>query len=359
MKKIILTGGGSAGHVTPNLALIPELEKRGWEIEYIGTHNGIERKLIADRVPYHSISAGKLRRYFDFKNFTDPFRVLKGIMDAYMILRKQRPRVVFSKGGFVSLPVAVAAKTLGIPVILHESDFTPGLANKLALPFSTHLCLTFPETLQYVPKEKATLTGNPIRQSLFIGDKTRGKKITGFTASKPVVLVMGGSLGAVKINSVLREALPNLLKHYQIVHICGQGNLDPSSDAIGYQQFEYIDQELPDIFALADLIISRAGANVLYELLALQKPHLLIPLSHAASRGDQVLNANSFKEQGFSMVLTEDELNSDSLISALKQLENESGRFIRAMQATKLKDAVKSVITVIEKTEEKIKTSPK
>lgn len=349
VKRIILTGGGSAGHVTPNIALIPELTKLNWTIDYIGTHFGIERELIGSSIPYHPISAGKLRRYFDVRNFTDPFRVAKGVIDASFILRKIKPDIVFSKGGFVSLPVSVAAKLQGIPVILHESDFTPGLANKLALPFATHLCLTFPETIDHVPKEKATITGNPIRKTLFFGDKNRARKMCNFTEEKPVILIIGGSLGAVRINQVIRLGLDKLLHEFQVIHICGKGNLDLSIKASGYCQFEYVSQELPDIFALADLVISRAGANVLFELLALKKPHILIPLSEAASRGDQVLNAASFAKQGFSVVLKEESLTVSELLRTIQHLDHNQADYIKAMEQSKLKDASDAIIQLIEK----------
>ncbi len=349
VKRIVLTGGGSAGHVTPNLALIPELTKLNWKIDYIGTHYGIERELIGDSIPYHPISAGKLRRYFDVKNFTDPFRVVKGVIDAYFILRKIRPNIVFSKGGFVSLPVSVAAKFLGIPVVLHESDFTPGLANKLALPFAAHLCLAFPETIEYVPKEKATITGNPIRKTLFSGDKNRAREMCKFTEEKPVILVIGGSLGAVRINQVIRLGLDELLREFQLIHICGKGNLDLSIEAPGYCQFEYVSQELPDIFALADLVVSRAGANVLFELLALKKPHVLIPLSKGASRGDQVLNAESFAKQGFSVVLKEENLTQSELLSTIRHLNHKQADYVKAMEQSKLKNASDEIIKLIEK----------
>lgn len=350
VKRIVLTGGGSAGHVTPNLAMIPYLQQKNWEIAYIGTHSGIERNLIGDLVPYYPISAGKLRRYFDLKNFTDPFRVLKGVFDAYRILRRVRPNVIFSKGGFVSLPVVIAAKFLGIPVILHESDFTPGLANKLALPFATHLCLTFPETLKYVPSGKATVTGNPIRQTLFNGSREKGRQICHFHDGKPVILVMGGSLGAVRINQVVRDALPELLSKYQIVHICGKNNVDSSIKLPGYCQFEYVDRELPDLFALADAVISRAGANALFELLALKKPHILIPLSQSASRGDQLLNARSFAQQGFSLVLEEEKLSAVSLVHALDSLMRNRDQYIKAMSNTTLKDSIQTIMKIIERT---------
>lgn len=348
MKKIVLTGGGSAGHVTPNLALIPELEKLGWQIEYIGTYQGIEREIIGTTVPYHPISAGKLRRYFDWKNFTDPFRVIKGTLDALKVLRSVSPNIIFSKGGFVSLPVVLAAKLLKIPVILHESDFTPGLANKLAFPLATHLCLTFPETKSLVKHGNVTVTGNPIRKNLLSGNPDDGFRLCNFSPNKPVLLVIGGSLGAVKINSVVRTSLPQLLQEFQIVHICGKGNLDPKISSQDYKQFEYVGEELPSIFAMADLIVSRAGANALFELLALKKPHLLIPLSQAASRGDQILNANSFAKQGFSMVIKEEQLTSNELVNSLQQLSTVKDRYIETMKKTVLGDATLAVIKLIE-----------
>ena len=311
MKKIVLTGGGTAGHVTPNIALLPKLKEAGYEIYYIGSYEGIERKLIESyEIPYYGISSGKLRRYFDWKNFSDPFKVLKGYGQAISILKKLKPDVVFSKGGFVSVPVVMAAKHCKIPAIIHESDMTPGLANKLAIPSATKVCCNFPETLQYLPEGKAVLTGSPIRSELLKGDKVHALNFIGnFTAQKPTLMVIGGSIGSVVINDTVRKALPELLKEYQVVHLCGKGNLAPELDGTqGYVQYEYIKEELNDLFALADIVISRAGANAICELLALHKPNILIPLSAAASRGDQILNARSFEKQGFSYVLEEEKL---------------------------------------------------
>ena len=347
MPKIILTGGGSAGHVTPNLAMIPALQQRGWTLAYIGTHDGIERKLIGDAIPYYPISAGKLRRYFDCKNFTDPFRVLKGVYDAWRVLRRHRPDIVFSKGGFVSLPVAVAARLLGIPVVLHESDFTPGLAHRLALPFSTHLCVTFPETKEHGPKHKASVTGNPILWELLNGDPDKARELWGFDRSKPVMLVIGGSLGAAKINQVVRESLPQLLAKFQIAHICGKGNTLPSLTVQGYHQFEYVDQDLPHLFALADLVISRAGANAVFELLVL-KTAFADTIVSVGQRGDQLLNARSFARQGFSMLLEEEQLTGASLIEAVEELWQNREHYRKAMSGTKLTDAVAEVVSVIE-----------
>lgn len=349
MKKIILTGGGTAGHVTPNLALCPELKKNGFEINYIGSYNGMEKDLVEKSgIPYYGISSGKLRRYFDLKNFTDPFRVMKGYFEARHLIKKLKPDVVFSKGGFVAVPVVMAASHAGIPVISHESDMTPGLANKLSLAFCTKICCNFPETLQYLPEDKAILTGCPIREELLTGDRESGLKLTGFNSSKPVLLVMGGSLGSVKVNQAVRSILPDLLKDYHIVHLCGKGNLDETLTSMpGYVQYEYMSEPLKHLFAMADIIISRAGANAICELLALQKPALLIPLSAAASRGDQILNAKSFKKQGFSDVLEEEDVTPETLYQAVSSLYENRETYIQAMKNSNQSNAVLRVVSLI------------
>ncbi len=351
MKKIVLTGGGTAGHVTPNIALLPKLKEAGYEIYYIGSYEGIERKLIESyEIPYYGISSGKLRRYFDWKNFSDPFKVLKGYGQAISILKKLKPDVVFSKGGFVSVPVVMAAKHCKIPAIIHESDMTPGLANKLAIPSATKVCCNFPETLQYLPEGKAVLTGSPIRSELLKGDKVHALNFIGnFTAQKPTLMVIGGSIGSVVINDTVRKALPELLKEYQVVHLCGKGNLAPELDGTqGYVQYEYIKEELNDLFALADIVISRAGANAICELLALHKPNILIPLSAAASRGDQILNARSFEKQGFSYVLEEEKLTEETLLGAIRQVEEKKNSYRKAMEASSRIDSVTKVFELIE-----------
>lgn len=351
MKKIVLTGGGTAGHVTPNIALLPKLKEAGYEIYYIGSYEGIERKLIESyEIPYYGISSGKLRRYFDWKNFSDPFKVLKGYGQAISILKKLKPDVVFSKGGFVSVPVVMAAKHCKIPAIIHESDMTPGLANKLAIPSATKVCCNFPETLQYLPEGKAVMTGSPIRSELLKGDKVHALNFIGnFTAEKPTLMVIGGSIGSVVINDTVRKALPELLKEYQVVHLCGKGNLAPELDGTqGYVQYEYIKEELNDLFALADIVISRAGANAICELLALHKPNILIPLSAAASRGDQILNARSFEKQGFSYVLEEEKLTEETLLEAIRQVEEKKNSYRKAMEASSRIDSVTKVFELIE-----------
>ena len=350
MKRIILTGGGTAGHVTPNIALIPRLRELGYDIQYIGSYAGIEKELIEPfGIPYHGISSGKLRRYFSVQNFTDPFRVIKGFGEARKLIKELKPDVIFSKGGFVSVPVVLAGKKSKVPVIIHESDMTPGLANKIAIPSASKVCCNFPETLDCLPEGKAVLTGSPIRQELLSGNKIAAMDMCGFTAEKPVILVIGGSLGSVIVNNAVREALPELLNKFQVIHLCGKGKTDESLNGTkGYCQFEYIKDELRDIFALADIVISRAGANAICELLALRKPNLLIPLSAKASRGDQILNARSFERQGFSMVIEEENLSKESLLQAVQNLYDNRSTFMDAMRNSRQQDSIDTIIGLIE-----------
>lgn len=351
MKKIILTGGGTAGHVTPNIALLPGLKRLGYEVKYIGSYDGIEKKLIEELgVSYSGISSGKLRRYLSAKNLTDPFRVIKGYSEAKSIIKKYKPDIVFSKGGFVSVPVVLAAKKYKIPVIIHESDMTPGLANKLAIPAATKVCHNFPETADYLPKGKSVLTGSPIRAELLSGNKLNGLKMCDFTSDKPIIMVIGGSLGAANVNKAVREALPSLISDFQIVHLCGKGKTDDTlNDKKGYKQFEYIKDELKDLFAMSDIIISRAGANAICEIAALKKPSILIPLSARASRGDQILNANSFKKQGFSEVLEEEELNTTLLVNTIHDVYNNRSKYISNIENSENHNAVDTILNLIEK----------
>lgn len=349
MKKIVLTGGGTAGHVTPNIALLPKLRELSFEISYIGSYQGIEKDLVeAAGVRYYGISSGKLRRYLDVKNLSDPFKVVKGLGQSIHLLRKIKPDIVFSKGGFVSVPVVLAARFCHIPVIIHESDITPGLANKLAIPAARKVCCNFPETLKYLPADKAILTGSPIRQELLTGDAAVAKNYCHFTSDKPVLLIIGGSTGSRIINDAIRAQLPTLLKDFQIIHLCGKGNLDDNlSNTNGYAQFEYVSQQLKDMFALADLVISRAGANAICELLALRKPNILIPLSAAASRGDQILNAKSFKKQGFSYVIEEENLTKETLLDAISTVYSQRETYISAMSDSGQMDSISTIIQLI------------
>ena len=349
MKKIIFTGGGTAGHVTPNLALMDALSGR-YEMEYIGSYQGIEKELVERAgIVYHGISSGKLRRYFDWKNFTDPFRVLKGFHEAKKLMRSQKPDLVFSKGGFVAVPVVIAAKKAGVPVIIHESDMTPGLANKLCISSADKICVNFPETLKYLPEDKAVLTGSPIRKELFQGDRLRGLQFCGFSTEKPVILIVGGSTGAAALNEAVWNLLPTLLKRFQIVHLCGKGKSNPAYNGTeGYVQFEYVNKELRDIFAACSLVISRAGANAICELLALKKPNILIPLTAAASRGDQILNAESFEQQGYSYLLKEEELTNETLLTAINEVFDNSDKYLDAMKNSAGSDAVQTICNMID-----------
>lgn len=349
MKKIVMTGGGTAGHVTPNIALFPSLKEAGYEIYYIGSYEGIEKKLVEDfGIPYTGIATGKFRRYFDLKNFTDPFRVIKGYNEAKKKLAEIKPDLVFSKGGFVAVPVVRAAAKLGIPCIIHESDMTPGLANKLCIPVATKICCNFPETLSTLPEGKAVLTGSPIRKELSEGSKEAGLELCGFTADKPVLMIIGGSQGAQSVNETVRESLPKLLERFQVVHLCGKDKVDNMMLGIeGYKQFEYIKDELKDIFAMADIVISRAGANAICEILELNIPNVLIPLS-SGSRGDQILNAESFEEQGFSAVVREEALDPSMLIETVFNTYDNREKYISKMKASTELNPTDKIMELIE-----------
>ena len=350
MKRIVLTGGGTAGHVSPNQALIPHLLEEGWDIHYIGTKNGIERTLIEPMqgVTYHAVSSGKLRRYFDWKNFTDPFRVIAGAFQSIGVIGRLKPNVVFSKGGFVSVPVVFGAAICGVPVVMHESDITPGLANKLCKPFAKSVCTTFPECAKLLAP-KGVLTGTPLRAQIFSGDRARGLKLAGFDGQKPVLMMIGGSLGAQTVNAVLREALPALTKRFDVLHVCGKGNLDASlENTPGYKQFEYLSDELPDAFACADIMLSRAGSNALMEFQALARPLLLVPYPKGASRGDQILNAQSLEKRGLCHVLLQENMTPQTLTDALMQTWAERDKLTAAVKNAPPADGTKRVLEMIE-----------
>lgn len=349
VKRIVLTGGGTAGHVSPNQALIPLLLEEGWDIHYIGTKNGIERSLIEPMqgVTYHAVSSGKLRRYFDLKNFTDPFRVIAGMFQSFAIISKLKPSIVFSKGGFVSVPVVVGGWLCRVPVVMHESDITPGLANKLCKPFAKAVCTTFPECAKLLGS-KGVQTGTPLRAQIFTGSRDSGLKLAGFDGSKPVLMMIGGSLGAQTVNAALREALPALTAKYDVLHVCGKGNLAPELEGMaGYRQFEYLSAELPDAFACADIVLSRAGSNSLSELMALKKPALLIP--YHSGRGDQVLNANSLKARGLAHVMIQSDMNAQSLAEAIDALYDDKDMLIQRLAALDDADGTQPVLAQIHK----------
>ncbi|MHB1316110.1 MAG: undecaprenyldiphospho-muramoylpentapeptide beta-N-acetylglucosaminyltransferase [Christensenellales bacterium] len=346
MKTIVLTGGGTAGHVTPHLALLPSLKAEGYEVHYIGSKQSIEQELIGSDAIFHPISCGKLRRYFSLQNFTDPFKVISGIFKSMGYLGKIQPDVVFSKGGFVSVPVCLACWFKRIPVVLHESDITPGLANRISFPAAKAICYTFPETLSHLNRKKAVLTGTPIRRELFEGDRQKGRELCGFTDDKPVLLIMGGSQGAVVINQAVRQVLDELLNKYNMIHIAGKNNLDDSlKSKNGYVQFEYVKEELPHLFAACDMVISRAGANSIFELLAIHKPSLLIPLPLSASRGDQIHNAASFEKQNYCVVLPQEEIS--KLVEKVAELSARKEELVTAMKSSPMQDGTNNVLRVI------------
>ncbi|MBQ9197914.1 MAG: undecaprenyldiphospho-muramoylpentapeptide beta-N-acetylglucosaminyltransferase [Clostridia bacterium] len=350
MKKIVLTGGGTAGHVTPHLALLPHLLKAGYEVHYIGTEEGIEHGMIGklEGVTYHAVKSGKLRRYHDWKNFTDPFRVIAGAFQSAHLMRRLKPDVLFSKGGFVSVPVVVGAWLNRVPTLCHESDLTPGLANKICSKFAQRIATTFPECAEALGK-KAVFTGTPLRPELFSGSREKGLEMAGFSPDKPVLLMMGGSLGAQSVNKALREALPQLLPRMQVLHICGRNNLDESLNGLsGYWQAEFLTDRLPDAMAAADLILSRAGANALCEFQALGKPMLLIPYPKGASRGDQILNAASFKKRGLARVMAQEDMTADSLAKALIDLWENGDDLRRALREAPPADGTQAVLRLIE-----------
>lgn len=349
-KRILFTGGGTAGHVIVNLALIPYFLDSGWKIDYIGSKQGIERQLIEpiDGVTYHAISTGKLRRYISVENMKDPFKVLKGVFDAWRIIGKVKPNIVFSKGGFVSVPVVVAARMRSVPTIIHESDMTPGLANKLATKFAKKIVTTFPETSNYLPQAKTEHVGAVIREDLFAGSKDAAYKWTNLNKNKPIILIMGGSIGSLKINYVIRENLDHLLEKYQLIHICGTGNVDETIDVKGYVQYEYVNEELKDILAISDYVVSRAGANAIFEFLALDIPMLLIPLPLSASRGDQIDNAESFVKSGFAHMLMEEDITTESFERAIDRLIAEGDAIKSRMQEEDMQASREKVIHLIE-----------
>ncbi|KQL19632.1 undecaprenyldiphospho-muramoylpentapeptide beta-N-acetylglucosaminyltransferase [Cytobacillus solani] len=347
-KTIVFTGGGSAGHVTPNIAIISEMNK-DWDIHYIGSKKGIEKELIQRlNIPYFGIHSGKLRRYADKENLIDIFRVMKGCFEARSILKKLKPSLVFSKGGFVSVPVILAAKTLKIPIYIHESDKTPGLANKISQRFATKIFTSFDETKHYFPAHKTFAIGSPIRKEIVNGTADKGRKLLGYTNHLPILTIMGGSLGAKRINEVVRESLNQLTANYQIVHICGKNNLDGTITTNSrYIQFEYVQDELPDILAATDIVITRGGSNAIFEFLALHIPMIIIPLGMHQSRGDQILNAKAFEKKGFSLTLEEDRLNQKSLIDSLNSMNKNRSFYREKMKTSFQGDALQILVNEI------------
>lgn len=354
-KRIVLTGGGTMGHVTPNLALLPHLLEAGYEVHYIGTEKGMEADKLRSLpgVTYHAVKTGKLRRYFDWKNFTDPFRVIAGAFQSAHLMGKLKPDVCFSKGGFVAVPVVFGAWLHRIPVVCHESDLTPGLANKLCKPFARKIATTFPECAQALGP-KAEMVGTPLRPELFRGSRARGLSLMGFDGTKPVLVMMGGSLGAQAVNQALRSALGEVTKTFDVAHICGKGNLDEALTGVkGYWQAEFVDKDLPDVLACADLVLSRAGSNALMEFQALARPLLLVPYPKGASRGDQILNARSLEKRGLCRVLMQEDMTAETLTEALLSTWADRDALTKAVKAAPPADGTKRVLEMIEEVQHK------
>ena len=349
-KRIVLTGGGTAGHVTPHLSLIPKLMTAGYEIHYIGTEVGIEHGMMSKvaGVTYHTVQSGKLRRYWSLYNFSDPFRVLWGSLQSIRLMAKLRPDICFSKGGFVSVPVVLGAWLCRVPTVCHESDFSPGLANRICAKFADRVATTFADCAEIIGP-KGVMTGTPLRSELFRGSRAAGLAMSGFNGKKPVLLTAGGSLGAQSINMCLREALSALLPHMDVLHLCGKGNIEPSLEGLeGYCQKEFLDREYPDAIAAADIVLSRAGSNTLCELAALQKPMLLIPYPLGASRGDQIQNAESYRKQGLAMVLPQEKMNPALLTAELLSLLSHREELQTVLKSYPSKDGTEAVLALIE-----------
>lgn len=349
--RIVLTGGGTTGHVSVNLALIPKLLEKDYDIYYIGSKNGIEKELIEpiEGVKYVSISTGKLRRYLSWENFKDFFKVIGGTFQATSKIRRIKPDVAFSKGGFVSVPVLIGAWFNKVPSITHESDLTPGLANKLVQPFVKTVFTTFPETEQYIKSGKGKFLGPVIREGLLNGDKSRCLQKLGITYDKPILLVMGGSMGAQAINEMLRANLDTLLERFNIIHACGKGALDSSlDDKEGYYQFEYINEGLNDVFAASDIVISRSGSNAIFEFLYYKIPMLLIPFE-IGSRGDQIDNAKSFTKQGFSIMRMETSLDNQGFLQALDEIYEKRDQIKENMASFQFDNTADKIIEELER----------
>ncbi|KFN11261.1 undecaprenyldiphospho-muramoylpentapeptide beta-N-acetylglucosaminyltransferase [Paenibacillus macerans] len=349
MKRIMFTGGGSAGHVSVNLALIPYFIKEGWSVDYVGSHRGIERELVTkiEGINYFAISTGKLRRYLDINNIKDSYKVIKGVLDAYLLIKRRKPEILFSKGGFVSVPVVLGAWLNKVPIVIHESDITPGLANKISFPFAKVVCTTFPHLKELKNSHKVEFIGPVIREEILNGNAERGRKFCGFDKSKPIVLVIGGSLGSRTINQTTRLALHRLLERFRVIHICGKGQIDTMFSSPFYRQYEYLSKELPDIIAMSDIIVSRAGANSIFEFLYHCKPMLLIPLTKAQSRGDQILNARYFQASGYCEILYEEQLSEKSLFENVMKLYNNRNLYKKNMAYPKNNNATSLLLELI------------
>lgn len=342
---VLVTGGGSGGHVIPTIPVMERLLAQGHRVSFVGTRTGYEQGLLKSvPVDYYGISAGKLRRYFSWANVRDAGRVLMGLIEATRLVRRLRPDVIFSKGGFVAFPVVFAGWLCRVPVLGHESDFSPGLANRLSQPFLKTLCTSFAQTRVHGFRGRVVHTGTPLREAMLRGEPARARQQFRLTGEKPVLLVTGGSLGAIALNEVVRAALPALLLEFEVVHVSGPGRMQASSLA-GYHQYEFINEGWGDLFALASVVISRAGANSLFELLSLGKLSLLIPLTAAASRGDQLENAEYAMQQGYCMVIPENSLDEVTLVAGIHELLLHRQQYEKCLATFERVDATEALTT--------------
>ena len=341
--RVLLVGGGSGGHITPNLAIATELKKirPSIKIIYIGSKNKLDRELVSKiDLPFYPIFTGKLRRYFSWQNFIDPFFVLLGIFQSIFLILKFKPNIIFSKGGFVSLPVIFAGKLLGKKMILHESDSRMGLANRIASRFVETICISFPNLKK--DSNKFVFTGNPIRKEILNGNIEDGYNFTGFKKDKPILLIWGGSLGAQQINDLVIENFEKLKKDFQIIHISGKGKKTGIKDE-NYVDFEYINiKDLKNIYKIVDIVVGRAGANSLYELALIQKPNIIIPLKNA----DQVNNAKYFEESNSGIVLR----NTDDFYETINNLwknEEKKDKMRSSLGKIAKPDATEEIVKII------------
>jgi UDP-N-acetylglucosamine--N-acetylmuramyl-(pentapeptide) pyrophosphoryl-undecaprenol N-acetylglucosamine transferase len=348
-RHVLFTGGGSAGHVVPSLPLIAHFSALGSRVSYIGSKAGPEAGLIEPLgVPFYTIRSGKLRRYWSWRNVADVWWTLVGICQAIVLIRKLRPSIVFSKGGYAAFPVVVGAWIWRVPVVAHESDLTPGLANRLSLPFVAAVCTNFALTRFPIGNRPIIHTGTPLRTELLRGDAQRGRALLNVAQDRPLIVVVGGSLGAEALNEVVRAALDVLLSFACVVHVCGANRTDPRlAQRGGYHQFEFVGAAWGDLLAAADVVVSRAGANSLYELVALHKPHLLVPLPRSASRGDQIANAAYARDLGWSRVVAEADLDAARLAVEVRAIYADRLHIAQVLAGAQLGDGTRAVADVI------------
>lgn len=357
MKKyntIVLTGGGTMGHVTPNLIILPELMYNFDKVYYIGSFKGVEKEKVAsfnsklkpsqNKLEYISIPTVKLDRVKWYKNILLPFTLIKAIIEAKQYLRTIRPDVLFSKGGYVSVPVVIAAHQLHIPIVIHESDLSMGLANKISAKRATTVCTTFPETAKKTVN--GVYTGSAINPKLATADGEKLKNKYKLYPNLKTILITGGSLGSSPINDAILKILPYLVINYNVLHLTGRGKKVNFHHA-NYHQLEFTD-DIGSFFKASDLVISRAGSNTIFELANLKKPMLLIPLPKNASRGDQLENAEYFKKLGIANIIQQEDLE-DHLKEAITETFDHLSSYTKALNRLSFPDGKYKILNEIYK----------